>query len=720
VKLRRFLLLGIASVLLLAVFTVDVIRRTVDLDIGSMGVLRNAAILAALFLVFRFLESVLSDREHAPVKRIGLMLLATGGALVVSLTLTLSVPTSFDVKRDQLIPLDFGSIFVSSILGVSLGVFAVFTVQMFRRLLLYKPRKGTRRNLLILLAAAAGAIVSASWLDPGEGSVLTSVLFGVAALFAVVTSFRQPWIVYLTKREKLFTLVYSFLLFLGFLGLNVLAHQEASGALRYWSLPATEGIWIAALFGNIYFGMTFISTLFHLPTAEAFERKASEVSSLHALSRLVTQVFDFDELADSVTGMTLQVSEAQGSWLEIIAAADEQSPEGGGPAALVGPGPVRYAVRVAATKNIAEEEIHRLVPMRPNTLRDAVVGGRTPLIVDDTRRDSRFGDAGEVLDRVRSIIAVPLVSHRGLIGVLYATKSEEYGFFADDAEMISAFADQATLAIENSRLIAKSLERERLQREMDLAQEMQRKLLPQTLPRARGLDIDAVSTPAQEVGGDYYDFVELAGDRLGVAVGDVSGKGVSAAFYMSEVKGIFQALSRMYPSPREFMVHANRALSGSIDNFSFVSLLYAVLDLGSGALTLARAGHTPLLHVRANGDAAFLRPSGMGMGMSEGCVFADTMEEATLRLATGDVCVLYTDGVTEARRGDEEFGYDRLLDRVRELRDRSAADIKRGVLEAVDAFTDRDEGHDDVTLVVIKWTGGSGPGNDSKGATSNE
>jgi len=190
----------------------------------------------------------------------------------------------------------------------------------------------------------------------------------------------------------------------------------------------------------------------------------------------------------------------------------------------------------------------------------------------------------------------------------------------------------------------------------------------------------------------------------------VSGKGVSAAFYMSEVKGIFQALSRMYPSPREFMIHANTALSRSIDSFSFVSLLYAVLDVRSGRLLLARAGHTPLLHVTADGGGGFVRPAGMGMGMSEGDLFADTMEEGTLQLRAGDVVVLYTDGVTEARRGEEEFGYDRLLETVRELRHRGAGDIKRGIVETVHAFTDHDEGHDDMTLVVMKWTGGTRQG----------
>ena len=147
------------------------------------------------------------------------------------------------------------------------------------------------------------------------------------------------------------------------------------------------------------------------------------------------------------------------------------------------------------------------------------------------------------------MVVVPLLSHEKVLGVLYATKDMEYGFDKEDVELISAFADQATIAIENSRLIEKSLERERLIREMMLAQDMPRKLLPQSLPGVVGVDIDALSSPAFEVGGDYYDFTMLDEHHLGILVGDVSGKGVSAAFYMAEMKGIFQSLSKIDRSP---------------------------------------------------------------------------------------------------------------------------------------------------------------------------
>jgi phosphoserine phosphatase RsbU/P len=326
------------------------------------------------------------------------------------------------------------------------------------------------------------------------------------------------------------------------------------------------------------------------------------------------------------------------------------------------------------------------------------------VVVDDLSGDPRFAHVRNTRLRHGSLVVVPLLSHGGMIGILYATKEAKFGFVKDDVEVISAFADQATIAVENSRLIKKSLERERLLRDMLVAQEMQKKLLPQSVPTRPMLEIDAVSTPAFEVGGDYYDFVELPGDRIGIIVGDVSGKGVPAAFYMSVVKGVFQALGKTCGSPRDFMIKANEALAGTIDKHSFVSLIYGIVDVRSATLTLARAGHCPLLHLGASG-VEYIRPNGMGVGLSGGPIFDGAIEERIIPLGEGDVCVFYTDGITEARAGDEEYGYERLLEAARTSRTSSAPAICRGILDSVKAFAQDPASNDDLTLVVLKWIG---------------
>ncbi|MFN0157946.1 MAG: PP2C family protein-serine/threonine phosphatase [Bacteroidota bacterium] len=711
-KLRRFLYGGGAVFLLVIVFAIDLVRKNVELDIGGLSVTRDAMIIGAFALVYFLLETSLTRHQQTPIKKLGVAMIASALMILVGGGLGLTLNNGFDTKNYSLLPLDYPTQFAATFLSCAFGLFAVLVLQVLSDLVMYKRKRTTLRNFrifLIMVIATAGSTIT---MKPLETSVFTNILYGTAILFALVSSFRLSWIVYLTKREKVFGLIYGFFLFIVFTLLNVLIGQNdvVNQSLLYYSFPMKQFVTLVCIFGNVYFGMAFVSTLFHLPTAEAFDRKTSEVTSLHNLSRLVTQVFDFDELVETVTSMTMQVCEAKSCWLELIHYAEDGDRVAGPPSlvpVLVG----GYRIQVAARKNITQDEIDAIFAASQRTLRDTVLEERKPIVVDDVHRDERFKHLRAKGEKspVASLVVVPLVSHAGPVGILYVTKDTEYGFFKDDVDVISAFADHATIAIENSRLINKSIERERLLREMLLAQEMQRKLLPQVLPQFDSLELHAISTPAFEVGGDYYDVLQLNDRLLGVIVGDVSGKGVSAAFYMSEVKGIFQALGRLYPSPREFMVKANEALASSIDKHSFISLIYAVVDVTSGILTLSRAGHCPMLHV-SNGVGAYVRPSGMGLGLSKDSTFADTIEEHMITLRAGDVCVFYTDGVTEARRGDDEFGYERLLDVAVASWDKPAAVLKEDILGTVRAHVEHQAYDDDLTLVVLKWHGNNRSG----------
>lgn len=698
-KVRRLVTLGVALLLLLIVFLIDLIRRNVGVEVGGLGIVRNLMLLAAYVQIGMVVRALLTRRAPNPVRKLGFALIATAAMVILTVVLRFGPGEGFDAKNYSLLPLDYATQFSATFQGVGSGIFSAVALLLLADLVLFKRKRNTLRNLRSFSVLLGLAALSTLTLKPLESSILNGILFALAVAAALVNSFRLSWIVYLTKREKIVSLLYTFFLFGGFTALNILLGRSGPTQqyVLYYSLPLHEVFSLSCIFGNVYFGMAFVSTLFHLPTAEAFERKTTEISSLHNLSRLVTQVFDFQELVDTVTTMTLQVCEARSCWLELIHAVP-----GGG-----------YHVEVVGMKNITTAEIDGLLSLGSHTLRDEVLAMREPLVVDDVRRDPRFAYLKKGRSPVASLIVVPLVSHAGPVGVLYVTKESEYGFFKDDVDVVSAFADQATVAIENSRLIKKSIERERLLREMMLAQEMQRKLLPQTLPHLPGLDIDAISTPAFEVGGDYYDVLRIDERRLGIVVGDVSGKGVSAAFYMSEVKGIFQSLGRLYPSPREFMIKANDALAGSIDKHSFISLLYVVLDLTSGTLTLSRAGHCPLLVV-SGGSGRYVRPSGMGLGLSRGETFARSMEEQSIALRPGDLCVLYTDGVTEARRGDDEFGYDRLLEAAERAHARSAADAKQEILEGVRRHVAQEANEDDLTVVVLKWNGNHGVGDNAQ------
>ena len=228
-----------------------------------------------------------------------------------------------------------------------------------------------------------------------------------------------------------------------------------------------------------------------------------------------------------------------------------------------------------------------------------------------------------------------------------------------------------------------------------------------------GLGVTALCVPAREVGGDYYDFFPLGHDRLGVLIADVSGKGTSAALYMAELKGLVLSLSQIYQSPRELLLEVNRIISENLDSRSFITMSYAVLDLKRGVMTFARAGHTPLIYLPGRDaprrDAQVLTPNGMVVGLRiEGAAtkFAELLEEEQIVLESGDVLVLYTDGITEAMNDAEDlFGEGRLSRLVEEHGHLASGELRERILREIEAFVGNADQHDDMTMILIKVEG---------------
>ncbi|HUF09877.1 MAG TPA: PP2C family protein-serine/threonine phosphatase, partial [Rhodothermales bacterium] len=211
-------------------------------------------------------------------------------------------------------------------------------------------------------------------------------------------------------------------------------------------------------------------------------------------------------------------------------------------------------------------------------------------------------------------------------------------------------------------------------------------------------------------GGDYYDFVEIGPERWAFIVGDVSGKGTSAAFYMAELKGVFRALSRLTQAPSQFLDYANQALAHSMEKNVFISVVYGILDLEKEQFTLARAGHCPVAMVNGSGESRYLRTEGLGLGLDRGKLFAKVLEEETISLRRGDVFVLYTDGVVESRNeSGEEYGYDRFIDAVRHHHGKPVKEMHSALLADLNRFLGRADYDDDMTLLVLRWDGPSTP-----------
>jgi sigma-B regulation protein RsbU (phosphoserine phosphatase) len=272
-------------------------------------------------------------------------------------------------------------------------------------------------------------------------------------------------------------------------------------------------------------------------------------------------------------------------------------------------------------------------------------------------------------------------------------------------ELAQSF-NSMTASIEG--LLREAAEKKRLEEELRIAHEIQMSLLPQGPLQMPGLSMTALCVPAREVGGDYYDFLPLDDRRVGLLIADVSGKGTSAALYMAELKGLVLSLSRIHTSPRALLIEANRIIAEHLDARSFITITFAVVDLGARTMTYSRAGHTPLIYL-PGGDpphsAQILTPDGLvlGLNLDGGRTFERLLEEQTLPLRPGDVYLFFTDGISEAmNQADDPFGEQRLARLVETHARLPPEEHRERLLEEIASFVGDAPQHDDMTLILLK------------------
>jgi serine phosphatase RsbU (regulator of sigma subunit) len=300
-------------------------------------------------------------------------------------------------------------------------------------------------------------------------------------------------------------------------------------------------------------------------------------------------------------------------------------------------------------------------------------------------------------------------------GMLYLLKAAPNTFVHEDLSILQTFTSQAVLSIENLELVRTSLENQRTQEELKIASQVQDSLIPKNLPTDNWFEISSHSLAAKEVGGDFYDFLHLPGRRLAVIIGDVSGKGVTAAFHMAQMKGIFHSLMQenplakterdKFPVPSRFMTQANTALAHCLEKSSFITSSLYIIDYEQGGFVFARAGHCHTLYYHALREEVFyFESTGLGLGIIRNESYEKHIKNQFYDYSPGDVMVIYTDGIVEARgEGSSEYGEDRLKLRLEESYYQDAEDIKSFILRDLNAFTHGYPIHDDQTLLVIKF-----------------
>jgi phosphoserine phosphatase RsbU/P len=366
----------------------------------------------------------------------------------------------------------------------------------------------------------------------------------------------------------------------------------------------------------------------------------------------------------------------------------------------------RIQKRSSFLRAVPEDEVPTSIS---RSIVDYVLGQKKAVLSQDAGADKNLPSSASISDlKIRSVMCVPLLTpDNKAIGILQLDTSDRRQFNEDDLDVLTAVASQAAISIQNASLLESLLARERLNRDLKIAEQVQKKFLPQDVPTVLGYEFFAYYQSTYEVGGDYYDFVPLPGDRMAMALGDVSGKGVAAALMMAKFSGDTRSCMLTENAPAPTATRLNSLLCAAGIEDKFITLCLCVLDAPTRKLTLTSAGHTPVIIRRADGQAEEVGQavSGLPLGVMEDSVY----EQTEVQINRGDVVVIYSDGVTDARSPGDEL-YDsqsnhRLLKRVAQSAG-GPADVGRAILQDIREFSAGHSQADDITLVCLGPTSG--------------
>lgn len=327
------------------------------------------------------------------------------------------------------------------------------------------------------------------------------------------------------------------------------------------------------------------------------------------------------------------------------------------------------------------------------------------VLVKDCANDARFPQSADE-PSAETFIAV-LLRYRGeKHGILALANREGGGQFTEaDAEILRSIGAQAAFALHNVGVHRQLAEKQRLDHDIEVARAIQRILLPDALPRAHGFEMRAINLPAQRMSGDYYDVFDVGGGRLGIAVADVSGKGVPASLVMAMCRNVLRTTAPGAASAADVLRRVNHLLVPDMGEDMFITIAYMILDPAGQTLTVARAGHEPPILYR-DGRLTEIAPPGMAVGIDRGELFDSVLADCVQPLRKGDAVVVYTDGVTEAQDpGGREFGKEPLEEAILESATSGAQAIAEAIVGRLERFRGAAEQSDDITLISLYATG---------------
>ena len=557
------------------------------------------------------------------------------------------------------------------------SAFLISTGLLWRHLILYQKNKQVVNQWQVFELSMLGALFFVFF---NNNNFDYSFLFGLVILLiiSILLAGNLKWIPYLNFKEKWKLLLFLFLILLcaGFLFFRVLNF----GNEERIQINLTDNLFLMALFGFViaYGLFSFLVTLFNLPTSSVFEQKLTEAINFQKLSQSIQPEESEEQVLDILLDSCISASFSDGAWIELNPKEQFKVKN-----------PLRFL------DESTRAELNSLIPQVHQTW---VHGSTAEVTQPQTIRLNH--------PNYKSALLLPLVVNKSILARIILIKEVKEGFNKEMMSIIGTFARQACISVENHRLLNQAIENERYQEELKIAQRVQKALLPLHLDHPDSFDICAYSNTADEVGGDYYDTYQVDENHFVLIIGDVSGKGTSAAFHMAQMKGVFQSLIQLGLRPAEFMEKANSALSKCLERNHFITASIFEIDVAHQTFCHARAGHIPTLWYKASERTAeFISIEGLGLGIVRNLTYKNHVHEKTFNYQPGDILVLLTDGILEGRNETgEQFGYERIKKIVEEHPQKSPIDLQQVLIDSLHLFVGGDGMiDDDYSLLVVKF-----------------
>lgn len=576
-------------------------------------------------------------------------------------------------------------LFGDVIYQVNLALFINFLMAAYtvwKRLILYQKTKWLIRTwaffeivLLVVLLYDSFSIVFTEEINIALNILIT--------LLVLVLSVNMRWVAYLNFKQKwtsLLLLMLSFF-YLGYFFYTVTRYSDIISQESAVFLDFRSHIFNIAVLAFVmtYSIFSFLVILFNLPTSSVFEQKLEEAVNFQRISQSIQTEQNEESVYNILMESAVSSVFADAAWLEIEGVNREHKL-------------YTYQISERESKEIRDH-------IKSKNIKGVLDQGS-----DKTKNLSRHLSSLKG-SRYRSLLAFPLIVKSEAIGTLALLKELPDGFNKEMSRIVSAFVNQAGISIENFRLMEEAFQNERYKEELKIAKTVQKSLLPQRLEQDHDFEIVAFSQSADEVGGDYYDTLRINDHQVALIIADVSGKGTTAAFHMSQMKGIFHSLAQQQLDPKEFMTKANQALVYCLERGSFISATYFVIDTQTKKVFYCRAGHCPVLYYSASAKTAhYLKDKGTALGMVRSRDYCNFVQANEFSYNSGDVMILYTDGITEAKNTKgEEFGYDKLAQALGEKAGGDAKEIQNHLIDRLYEFSESKDINDDYTSMTVKF-----------------